>query len=210
MQFSSSRTLPGQRCASISKASSVKWACAGPFLHGEALCEGMREMGRVAVTLAQGGISMTISASRWYRSRGRPRPGSALEVAMGGTPRCGRRPGSRPPMRSIERSCRKRSSGLQRERQVADLVEEEGTAVGRLDLAEGLFHCAGEGALLVAEQLALKQASGMAAQLIATKRSRHGRAHVQSARGISAGTALAEQARPWRRPRRASRSCGRP
>ena len=47
--------------------------------------------------------------------------------------------------------------GLQRHRQVADLVEEERAAVGRLDLAQGLLGRAGERALLVAEQFALEQ-----------------------------------------------------
>jgi len=60
--------------------------------------------------------------------------------------------------------------GLQRARQVADLVEEQRALVRRLDLADGLLRRAGEGALLVAEQLALEKRLGMAAQLMATKR----------------------------------------
>jgi hypothetical protein len=44
--------------------------------------------------------------------------------------------------------------------QVADLVEEQGAAVGVLDLADGLLAGAGEGALLVAEELALEQRVG--------------------------------------------------
>ena len=49
---------------------------------------------------------------------------------------------------------------LQRQRQVADLVEEQGAAVGDLDLAECRLGGAGEGALLVAEQLAFEQRLG--------------------------------------------------
>ena len=47
--------------------------------------------------------------------------------------------------------------GLEIERQVADLVEEERAAARQLELADPLLHGAGEGALLVAEQMALDQ-----------------------------------------------------
>ena len=50
--------------------------------------------------------------------------------------------------------------GLQRERHVADLVEEQRAAVGGLELARGLLGGAGEGARLVAEQLAFEQLLG--------------------------------------------------
>jgi hypothetical protein len=50
--------------------------------------------------------------------------------------------------------------GLQGHRHVADLVEEEGAAVGHFNLAQSLLAGAGEGALLVAEQLALEQVLG--------------------------------------------------
>ena len=49
---------------------------------------------------------------------------------------------------------------LQRQRDVADLVEEQRAAVGQLDLAVGGLDRAGERALLVAEQLALEQVLG--------------------------------------------------
>ena len=69
--------------------------------------------------------------------------------------------GLRPPIRSITRSCRKRSSlTCKRQRDVADLVEEQGAAMGELDLALGGLDRAGEGALLVAEQLGLEQVLG--------------------------------------------------
>src|SRR5437868_6937778 len=47
--------------------------------------------------------------------------------------------------------------GLGRRWHVADLVEEEGAAVALLELADAAAVGAGEGALLVAEQLALQQ-----------------------------------------------------
>ena len=48
--------------------------------------------------------------------------------------------------------------GLQLERQLADLVEEQGAAVRHLEAARPIAARAGEGALHVAEQLALEQA----------------------------------------------------
>src|SRR5437660_294922 len=50
--------------------------------------------------------------------------------------------------------------GLERHRHLADLVEEEGAAVGQLELARLGARRAGEGAALVAEQLALEQLAG--------------------------------------------------
>ncbi len=50
--------------------------------------------------------------------------------------------------------------GLHGQRHVADLVEENGAAVGHLEAAAALADGAGEGALLVAEQLALQKGFG--------------------------------------------------
>ena len=50
--------------------------------------------------------------------------------------------------------------GLQLRRDVADLVEEQRPPVGQLESADFLADGAGEGALLVAEQLALQQPRG--------------------------------------------------
>ena len=50
--------------------------------------------------------------------------------------------------------------GLGQRRHVADFVEEEGAAVALLELADPLAVGAGEGALLVAEQLAFQQGLG--------------------------------------------------
>ena len=49
---------------------------------------------------------------------------------------------------------------LQRQRNVADLVEEQGAALGELDLADVRLDRAGERAALVAEQLGLEQVLG--------------------------------------------------
>ena len=57
-------------------------------------------------------------------------------------------------MRDLERP---EQLGLQLERQGADLVEEQGAAVRQLEQARLGGDRAGEGALLVAEQLALEQ-----------------------------------------------------
>ena len=50
--------------------------------------------------------------------------------------------------------------GLQLERDFAHLVEEDGAAVGEFEAPDALRDGAGEGALLVAEQLAFEQAGG--------------------------------------------------
>ena len=55
--------------------------------------------------------------------------------------------------------------GLGLQGQLADLVQEEGAAVGQLEAADPPGEGAGEGAFLVAEQLALDQPAGRAAQL---------------------------------------------
>ena len=77
--------------------------------------------------------------------------------------RCGRWPGSgcRPPtvVNSPSWSTRRRP-GLGLGGHVADLVEEERAAGGLLEPALGAVHGAGEGAPLVAEQLALDQFAG--------------------------------------------------
>ncbi len=49
---------------------------------------------------------------------------------------------------------------LQRQRNVADLVEEQGAALGQLDLADVRLDRAGERAALVAEQFGLEQVLG--------------------------------------------------
>jgi hypothetical protein len=56
--------------------------------------------------------------------------------------------------------------GLQRQVEFADFVEQQRAAVGRFDQANLAGVGIGEGALFVAEQLALDQVRGSAAQLI--------------------------------------------
>ena len=54
MQLSSSRTLPGQACASMARmASSLKRQVAAPLLLRKAAQEGVRQQHGVAVALAQ-------------------------------------------------------------------------------------------------------------------------------------------------------------
>ena len=57
---------------------------------------------------------------------------------------------------------------LRLERQVADLVEEDGAVVGQLEAALLLLHRAGERAAFVAEQLALDSVAGSAPQFTFT------------------------------------------
>ena len=59
-------------------------------------------------------------------------------------------------------------AGLRLERHVADLVEEQRAALGLLEAADLARVGAGEGALLVAEQLALDQLARDRRQLTAT------------------------------------------
>ena len=55
---------------------------------------------------------------------------------------------------------RAQNLGLQRERQVADFVEEQRAVMRELELAGLARHGAGKGALLVAEELGLEQVVG--------------------------------------------------
>ena len=66
-----------------------------------------------------------------------------------------------PPTRSISRSWMARSSfACRREVHLADLVEQQSAAARLLELADAPGHGAGEGALLMAEQLAFQQCRG--------------------------------------------------
>ena len=86
-----------------------------------------------------------------------------LEIAVGrrddahvDTCACDRRRRARTPD-----SCKTRNSlGLQIERDVADLVEEQRAAVGELEAARAILEGAGDGAADVAEELALEQLPG--------------------------------------------------
>ena len=93
-----------------------------------------------------------------------------------------------PPTRRISRSCeRAQELGLQLERELADLVEEQRAAVGALEGARALAVGAGEGAALVAEQLALDE---RARERRRSRRPRTGR----SARGLASWMARARRA----------------
>src|SRR4029453_14083593 len=68
-----------------------------------------------------------------------------------------------PPADSLHRSLLEEAQDLdlEGERQLADLVEEQGAALGRLEFALALYMRAGEGAPLVAAQLAPQQGLGV-------------------------------------------------
>ena len=88
---------------------------------------------------------------------------------------------------------RAQNLGLQRQRQIADLVEEQRAAMRHLELAELARRRAGERALLVAEQLGLEQGLGNRGAVDGDKRSVGARTErVQRAREqLLAGAALA-------------------
>ena len=122
------------------------------------------EQRRVAVPLGQAGDAHDDLGEAVIKVLAEACPRRSSPPDSGGWRRrsaCRRRSRWRPPIRSITRSCRKRSSlTCKRQRDVADLVEEQGAAMGELDLALGGLDRAGEGALLVAEQFGLEQILG--------------------------------------------------
>ena len=108
------------------------------------------------------------------------------------------------PSRSTWPSCSTRSSlRLELERQLADLVEEDGAAVRQLEAADLAGVRAGEGAALVAEQLALDQRRRQRGAVDDDERRVAARAApVDRAREqLLAGAGLAAAAAPSRRSR---------
>ena len=79
--------------------------------------------------------------------------------------------------------------GLEVERQIADLVEEQRAAVGRLEPADAVAAGAGEGALHMAEQLGLEQA---------LRRSRRGRPRPSARRCAATGGGFRARRSPCR------------
>ena len=86
---------------------------------------------------------------------------------------------------------------LQVERQLANLVEEQRAALGALERARVLGVRAGEGAALVAEELALDQVGGHRAAVEDDERAARARAHVvdRVREDVLAGAGLAGQRR---------------
>ena len=84
---------------------------------------------------------------------------------------------------------------LHRQRHVADFVEEEGAAIGALDLADGLLDGAGEGALFMAEQFTFEQGLGDRGAVDRDERLLRAVAHAVDGmcQHLLAGAALAEQ-----------------
>ncbi len=101
--------------------------------------------------------------------------------------------------------------GLQRQRHVADLVEKQRAAVGELELAGRLPHRAGEGALLVAEQLALEQRFRDGRAVDRDERLAGAAARARAARAPAAPCRCRSRrgAAPWPASAPPSRSCGR-
>ena len=110
-----------------------------------------------------------------------------------------------PPTRSNSRSWSTRSSfACSIERHVADLVEEQRPAVGQLERAPLALTRAGEGAALVAEELALEQVSGIGRAVDGHERPVAAAGWLVDGRGdeLLAGAALArdEDRRVWCAP----------
>jgi hypothetical protein len=97
------------------------------------------------------------------------------------------------PTRSNSCSCTQQR-GLRRERQIADLVEEEGPAAGIAHISELVAPRAGECPLDVAEELALEQRLGQAAAVDGDERPGAARERVDGAgQHLLAGARLAEE-----------------
>ena len=163
-RFSSSRTLPGQaQCSIAASAPGAKPFTPRVHLAGEALQEMLGEQSGVAGPLGEardshhdfGEAVVEILAERARRDH-------LFEILVGGAddPRVDRDrlaaadPLDHPLLQEAQQL------DLQRQRDVADLVEEQRAAMGELDLALGGLDRAGEGALLVAEQFGFEQILG--------------------------------------------------
>src|SRR5206468_5742597 len=85
--------------------------------------------------------------------------------------------------------------GLQLERNVADLVEEESAAVGELEAADFLVDGPGEGAALVTEELGFKQAGRNGGAIDFDKSTIAARAEIVDGAGekLLAGAGFAEE-----------------
>ena len=108
---------------------------------------------------AAGRLTVKTDSRKYRSSRKRPAWVSAQRsFLLAATMRASKATARDAPSRRNSRSSmRAQQLGLQVQRQVVDLVEEERAAVRALEAADALAHRAGEGALLVAEQLALDQ-----------------------------------------------------
>ena len=101
-----------------------------------------------------------------------------------------------PPTRSNSPSCStRRSLAWVTGEQVADLVEEEGAAVGQLEAALLAAGRAGEGALLVAEQLGLEQ--GLGERRAVHRDERPARARLERSWMARATSSLPVPLSPW-------------
>jgi hypothetical protein len=161
MQFSISRTLPGHWHRLDRRQRVRREVQRGARLPGaELVLEMMRQQGRVAFALAQrrdrhhdlGQAVIQVLAEAALRAQ-------FLQLLVGRADDAHVDRDLLVAADALDHALLQEAQqlGLQRHRQVADFVEEEGAAVRQLDLALGLLGGAGEGALLVAEQFALEQ-----------------------------------------------------
>ena len=162
--FSSSRTFPGQACVSRARISrSGTRLIDRPSAPCLALMKCQTSSGTSSAPLAQGrdGEGEHVEAVEEVGAEP-PLAHVPREVAVGRGQHPhvhldrlrGAQPLERPALEHAQQL------GLHAEGQLADLVEEDRAAVGHLEAAEGARDGAGEGALLVAEQLALDQGVG--------------------------------------------------
>ena len=160
--FSSSRTLPGQGWRiSSSRASGATPTIVGAEVAVHLVDEELDQLGDVAAPLAQRRHDDAARRSGGRRDpRGSARARTApLQVLVGGGDDAdvgadGLAAADAGELALLQDAQQLR---LQVERHVADLVEEERAAGRGLELADAALDGAGEGAALVAEQLALEQ-----------------------------------------------------
>ena len=164
MAFSSSRTLPGQRWPTSRRRASAESGRSGTPLAAAYLLDEVLGQGQdVARPLAQRRQAQVhdVQAVEQVLAE-RPVAHGLGQVAVGGGQDADvdlHRLGAADPV-DLALLDGAQQLGLQAAVHLADFVEQQGAAVGLLELADAAGHGAGEGALLVAEQLALQQVLG--------------------------------------------------
>ena len=164
MAFSNSRTLPGQVWFSRQRIGFGRDSLDGAAAAGRrAVEEVLGQRRNIAGALAQGRDAEGHHVQTVVEIHAE---GAALhlrrEVAIGGGHQADiELPGARAPHAfKLALLQDAQELGLQLRRQLADLIEKDGAAFGHLELALLLRHGAGEGSLLVPEQLAFQQCLG--------------------------------------------------
>ena len=209
--FCSSRTLPGHECSTSIASASGDSVSFLPTSRRDALDEVMRQLRDVLLALAQ------------RRNRDREHRQAEIQV-LAELPRRHRLPqhavgGGDNADVDLDRSVAAepldalgldgaQHLGLQRQRHLADLVEEDGAALRHLELADLALRRAGEGAALVAEQLRLEQVLGNRGAVDGHERPVGARAARCAAPARTAPCRCRSRLRaaPWCRCRRRARS----